>query len=261
MRQLLIAGAGGFARETAAAVYAINERVPTWHLLGFLDENPALHGQKRSGLPILGGLEAVAAYPEAAVVMCVGNPRNFTGRRRVVERLALPPDRYATIIHPTAPVAPALFALAELRPVSGRELLLAFALGVEIECRIGNAISPEHYGRGWHITSTCGCFGAAAGTGKMLSLDAERMVWALGGAATQTSGLVECLGTPTKSLSVGNAARNGLWSALLAEKGYAGHLSYEAPNPALWERSPFDVAREGVEAMRALIAKARPVSA
>lgn len=127
-----------------------------------------------------------------------------------------------TVIHPTAPVAPALFALAELRPVAGRDLLLAFALGVEIECRIGNAISPEHYARGWHITSTCGALGAAAAAGKLLSLDTERMVWAIGAAATQTGGLVECLGTPTKSLSVGNAARNGLWSALLAERGFSG---------------------------------------
>lgn len=127
-----------------------------------------------------------------------------------------------TVIHPTAPIAPALFALAELRPISGRDLLLAFALGVEIECRIGNAISPEHYARGWHITSTCGCLGAAAAAGKLLSLDAERMVWAIGAAATQTGGLVECLGTPAKSLSVGNAARNGLWSALLAERGFSG---------------------------------------
>jgi 2-methylcitrate dehydratase PrpD len=127
-----------------------------------------------------------------------------------------------TVIHPTAPVAPALFALAELRCVSGPDLLLAFALGVEIECRIGNAISPEHYGRGWHITSTCGCLGAAAAAGKLLGLDADRMVWALGAAATQTGGLVECLGTPAKSLSVGNAARNGLWSALLAERGFRG---------------------------------------
>ncbi len=71
-----------------------------------------------------------------------------------------------TVIHPTAPVAPALFALAELRRVSGAELLHAFALGVEIECRIGNAISPAHYGRGWHITSTCGFFGAAAAAGR-----------------------------------------------------------------------------------------------
>jgi 2-methylcitrate dehydratase PrpD len=127
-----------------------------------------------------------------------------------------------TVIHPTAPIAPALFALAELRRSSGRDLLLAFALGVEIECRVGNAISPEHYGRGWHITSTCGCLGAAAAAGKLLGLDAERLVWAIGAAATQTGGLVECLGTPSKSLSVGNAARNGLWSALLAERGYKG---------------------------------------
>jgi 2-methylcitrate dehydratase PrpD len=130
-----------------------------------------------------------------------------------------------TVIHPTAPIAPALFALAEMQRISGRDLLLAFALGVEIECRIGNAVSPEHYARGWHITSTCGTLGAAAAAGKLLSLDAERMAWALGAAATQTGGLVECLGTDAKSLSVGNAARNGLWSALLAERGYKGPLA------------------------------------
>ena len=65
-----------------------------------------------------------------------------------------------TVIHPTAPVAPTLFALAEMRRLTGRDLLLAFALGVELECRLGNAISPEHYARGWHITSTCGTLGA-----------------------------------------------------------------------------------------------------
>src|ERR1019366_7007037 len=70
-----------------------------------------------------------------------------------------------TIIHPTAPVAPALFALAETSRLSGRQLLLAFVLGVETECRLGNAISPGHYKRGWHITSTCGVFGAAAAVG------------------------------------------------------------------------------------------------
>jgi 2-methylcitrate dehydratase PrpD len=127
-----------------------------------------------------------------------------------------------TVIHPTAPVAPALLALAELRRLSGPDLLLAFILGNEIQARIGLAISPSHYNRGWHITSTCGVFGAAAGSGKLAGLDQRQMVWALGAAATQSSGLCECLGTPAKSLSVGNAARNGLWSALLAEKGFDG---------------------------------------
>jgi 2-methylcitrate dehydratase PrpD len=127
-----------------------------------------------------------------------------------------------TAIHPTAPVAPALFALAELRPVTGRDLLAAFVLGVEIECRIGGAIFPGHYTKGWHITATCGVLGAAAGAGKLLGLDGERMVFALGNAATQSSGLCECLGFPAKSIGVGNAARNGLWSALLADKGFEG---------------------------------------
>jgi 2-methylcitrate dehydratase PrpD len=127
-----------------------------------------------------------------------------------------------TVIHPTAPVAPALLALAEMRQVSGSDLLLAFVLGQEVQARIALAISPAHYDRGWHITSTCGVFGAAAGSGKLLALDETRMVSALGTAATQSSGLCECLGTPAKSVSVGNAARNGLWSALLAEQGFDG---------------------------------------
>lgn len=128
----------------------------------------------------------------------------------------------ATAIHPTAPVAPALFALAELRPVTGAELLTAFVLGVEVECRIGGVIFPGHYAKGWHITATCGVFGAAAGAGKLAGLDRARMVFALGHAATQSSGLCECLGWAAKSIGVGNAARNGLWSALLAEQGFDG---------------------------------------
>src|SRR5579863_4999562 len=128
----------------------------------------------------------------------------------------------ATVIHPTAPVAAALLALSELRTVGGSDLLLALILGNEAQARIGLAMSPSHYNRGWHITSTCGVFGAATAIGKLVPLDERQFVWALGNAATQSAGLCECLGTPAKSLSVGNAARNGLWSALLAEKGYDG---------------------------------------
>ncbi|WP_285424615.1 MmgE/PrpD family protein [Pseudomonas sp. efr-133-TYG-103a] len=127
-----------------------------------------------------------------------------------------------TILHPTAPVAAALFALAETRVIGGEQLLLAFVLGVEVECRIAVAISPEHYRRGWHITSTCGVFGAAACVGKVLGLDARQLVWAFGNASAQASGLVETLGSAAKSIGVGNAARNGLLSALLAQDGFAG---------------------------------------
>jgi 2-methylcitrate dehydratase PrpD len=127
-----------------------------------------------------------------------------------------------TVIHPMAPVAPALFALAELRRATGDELLHALILGVEAECRIGTAVSPSHYRRGWHITSTCGVFGAAAAAGKLLGLDHEHMIWALGNAAAQSAGLIESLGSMAKSISVGSAARNGLAAALLAEQGFTG---------------------------------------
>jgi 2-methylcitrate dehydratase PrpD len=133
-----------------------------------------------------------------------------------------------TVIHPTAPVAPALFAFSEVHPRHGRDLLRAFILGGEIECRIGNAISPSHYARGWHITSTCGIFGAAIGTGVLAGGREEEFVWAMGNAAAQASGLVETLGTMSKSISVGNAARNGIVSALLAGQGYSG------PDDPLW---------------------------
>jgi 2-methylcitrate dehydratase PrpD len=130
-----------------------------------------------------------------------------------------------TIIHPTAPVAPALLALAQTRVLSGRELLLAFVLGVEIECRLGNAVSPGHYQRGWHITATCGVFGAAAASARAMQLDASRTLWALGNASAQSCGLVETLGSMAKSIGVGNAASNGLLSALLAAEGFEGPRS------------------------------------
>jgi 2-methylcitrate dehydratase PrpD len=128
----------------------------------------------------------------------------------------------ATVIHPTAPVAAALLALAELQAVTGSDLLLALVLGNEVQARIGLAMSPSHYNRGWHITSTCGVFGAAAGCGRLAALSERQMVSALGAAATQSAGLCECLGTPAKSVSVGNAARNGLLSALFAGRGFEG---------------------------------------
>lgn len=127
-----------------------------------------------------------------------------------------------TILHPTSPVAPALLALAQTRRISGRDLLAAFVVGVEVECRLANAVSPWHYQRGWHITATCGVFGAAAATGRLLGLDPARMLWALGNASAQSSGLVETLGTMAKSMGVGNAASNGLLSALLARQGFEG---------------------------------------
>ena len=125
-----------------------------------------------------------------------------------------------TIIHPSGPVASAILALAERKPVKGEAFLHAFILGVEAECRIGNAVYPSHYDVGWHITATAGVFGAAAAAGRLLGLNEQQMVWALGIAATQSSGLREMFGTMVKPMHPGNAARNGLLAALLASKDF-----------------------------------------
>ena len=125
-----------------------------------------------------------------------------------------------TVIHPSGPVAPALLALAETRPVPGKDLLLAFVLGVEVECRIGNGVCPSHYDQGWHVTATAGVFGAAAAAGKLLHLSETQMVQALGIAATQAAGLREMFGTHCKPFHPGRAAQNGLFAALLAARGF-----------------------------------------
>ena len=135
-----------------------------------------------------------------------------------------------TVIHPSAPVAPAALALAEQRGFSGAQVLHAFLLGAEVECRIGNAVSPGHYARGWHITSTCGGFGSAVATAKLLGLDATQTWHAIGIAASQSAGLVENLPSAAKNVGMGNAARNGMLAAFLAEQGYqAAPAAIEGP--------------------------------
>jgi 2-methylcitrate dehydratase PrpD len=117
-----------------------------------------------------------------------------------------------------------------MMPISGADLLAAIILGMEVECRIGNAVYPDHYDRGWHITGTAGVFGAAAAVGRLLGFDEQRMSWALGIAATQSSGLREMFGTMCKSFHPGRAAQNGTFAAFLARAGFdSSERSIEAP--------------------------------
>jgi len=135
-----------------------------------------------------------------------------------------------TIIHPAGPIASAILSLAQLKPVSGRDFLHAFILGVEVECRIGNAVYPAHYDIGWHITGTAGVFGAAAAAGRLLGLTEQQMIWALGIAGTQSSGFREMFGTMCKSFHPGRAAQNGLLSAFLAQRDFtSSNRVLEAP--------------------------------
>jgi 2-methylcitrate dehydratase PrpD len=135
-----------------------------------------------------------------------------------------------TIIHPAGPVASALLALAEHTGASGRALIDALVLGIDVSCRIGNAMYPDHYDRGWHITGSTGTLGAAAGCARLLGLDAQRAAMALGIAASQPIGVREQFGTMTKPFHPGGAARAGLMAALMAQHGYtASPRALEAP--------------------------------
>lgn len=125
--------------------------------------------------------------------------------------------------HPSVPVLPALFALAEQRGATGRDVLTALIAGVEMECRVGMLVMPAHYGIGFHSTGTLGTFGAAAACAHLMGLDHEQWLTALGIAGTQAAGLKSMFGTMCKPLHAGKAAQNGLLAATLAARGFTAN--------------------------------------
>ncbi len=127
---------------------------------------------------------------------------------------------YGLLVHPTVPVLPALLALAEGRAISGKEFMLAYHLGVEVECKIAEAISPRHYQDGFHSTGTCGPFGSSAACAKLLQFDLSKIRNTFGLAASQSGGLRENFGTMTKPFQAGHAAESGLLSAGLVSLGW-----------------------------------------
>jgi 2-methylcitrate dehydratase PrpD len=128
-----------------------------------------------------------------------------------------------TPMHPSSPVLPAVWALAERDRRSGKDLLAAYLLGVEVECKLTGAASLSHYDRGWHATATMGTFGAATGAGWLLDLSAEQMRMAVGIATSMAGGLQSNFGTMTKPLHAGLAARNGVMAAELARAGWSAN--------------------------------------
>jgi 2-methylcitrate dehydratase PrpD len=124
--------------------------------------------------------------------------------------------------HVTAPLLPGLLAIAETRKTPGRDVLLAFVLGVEVMCRVSRAVAPGHYRAGWHATATLGRLGAAAACARLLGLDAKGVDRAVGLAAAQLAGIHESFGNMGKPFQVGRAAADGLLSALLAARGVTG---------------------------------------
>ena len=132
--------------------------------------------------------------------------------------------------HTSSPVSSALLAYASANRVRGRDFVEAFILGFEAASRAGNVVYPAHYDVGWHMTGPIGVFGAAAGIGKLIGLNAQQMVWALGLAATQSAGLREMFGSMGKAFHPGRSAQNGYAAALLAQAGFtSGERGIEGP--------------------------------
>ena len=157
----------------------------------------------------------------------------------------------ASAMHPSAPVVSAALAVAEPSRASGMEVLRAITLGIEAELRIGTAVNPSHYKRGWHATGTLGHFGAAMAASMLMKLNDQQIVAALGIAGTQACGMKEAFGTMTKPLHAGLAARNGVMAALLAARGFTsaadilgGHYGFGAvaSDDAAWDKPAWSIA-------------------
>ncbi len=136
-------------------------------------------------------------------------------------QLAVGKDRvYGLLTHPTAPCLPAALAIAESGDRSGRDLLLAYNIGVEVECKISEAMSPRHYQHGFHSTATCGCLASASAVAKLYDLDIDTTLRTLAIAASQAAGLRENFGTMTKPFHAGRAAEAGVVAADFAKAGW-----------------------------------------
>ena len=156
-------------------------------------------------------------------------------------QLAVAKDRvYGLLTHPTAPALPPALALAERDRRSGADLLLAYQVGVEVECKVAEAIMPSHYQHGFHSTATCGSIGAAAAAAKLLGLDRDATRRALSIGATQAGGLRENFGTMTKPFHAGRAAENGVVAAEIAALGFTA-----SPNGLEADRGFFRAAGGG----------------
>jgi 2-methylcitrate dehydratase PrpD len=159
-------------------------------------------------------------------------------------QLAVAKDRvYGLLTHPTAPALPPVLALAERDRRSGIDLMLAYQVGVEVECKAAEAIFPRHYQHGFHSTATCGSIGAAAGAAKLLGLDRDAARRALSIGATQAGGLRENFGTMTKPFHAGRAAENGVFAAEIAALGFTA-----SPNGLEADRGFFRAAGGGFDA-------------
>jgi len=210
VQPLIIIGAGGFARETIELVRSVNADGGDWELRGVLDDDPALGGEHVSGIPVLGPVDSVDDHGDASVVVCVGNPANFVSRALLVDRLDLPADRYATLVHPSAVVPPT----ASVGPGSVVHAMTVFTTDVRVGAHVAvmPAVVLTHdvvvgdfvtFGAGVRLAGgvEIGC-GAYLGSGAVIREQVVIGPWSLVGA-----GSVVTRPVPAGEVWVGNPAR------------------------------------------------------
>jgi 2-methylcitrate dehydratase PrpD len=213
---------------------------------------PVAHAARRSLFNVLGTAVGAAPAPAIEAILGValtersGETVILPGRAEALDpywaALAIGTAAHlddfddthlATVIHPGAAALAAVLSLQPETGASGAQCLTAFALGCEVQLRIGNAISPSHYDRGWHITGTCGVFGAAVAAAVLMGQDAEGMERSLAHASFMMLGHREAFGTMTKPYHPGKAAVNGILAARLAASGLPGTADPLGPGGVL----------------------------
>ena len=152
--------------------------------------------------------------------------------------LAYDDAHLSTVTHPTGPVGSALFAYSEKHAVTGEAFLNAFALGVEVTCRLSTLLllPPSTFNVGFYVTGLTAPVGVAVAVGNLMGLDEQRMAWAIGLAASQASGFRGTHGTMTAHFRPGHATRCGVWAALLAAKGFDSSLEFTRSRQGLRRR-------------------------
>ena len=199
-----------------------------WTASAFVDTvGVTLAGIREDGPQILLRVPGIAAAPGPALILGTDRRTSVLDAALVngVACHALDYDDVAGSMggHPSAMLVPALIPLAEMLGSSGRDLVTAYVVGFETECRIARGVHHHHYDKGWHPTATLGIFGTVAGAARLLHLSIDHTAIALGMAASFAAGLKANFGTMTKPLHVGHGIRDGLFAALMAKEGFTAN--------------------------------------
>jgi 2-methylcitrate dehydratase PrpD len=181
-----------------------------------------VEGKKSAGVSTLVGFSQKTHASDAALVNGTSGHVDDYDDTQLSNSL----DRiYGLLTHPTTPVLAAALAVGEMAGCSGAAFLDAFIAGFEVECKLAEAVNPEHYRRGFHSTGTIGAFGACAASSKLLGLDEKELRFALGITSSLSSGIRANFGTMTKPLHAGKAAYNGVIACMLAKSGFTADLN------------------------------------